>query len=172
MFPCFHCFRLFGKVYMEAAVAKMIRPRRNEGVYEFLRASVDITDVLDGRVGEKVDCAFHEEDDIPDMHIYENGTYCFACGESGDVTKIWKAKHGFATMWEAAQDLAREFKLELPEVSLEAKARYEERRRKEDEHASVARERHKALKDPDNAAGAKVQEYIWGRGITDEIRDR
>jgi DNA primase len=94
------------------------------------------------------------------------------CGESGDVTKIWKTIHGFATMWEAAQDLAREFGIELPEVSPEAKARYDERRRKEDEHAQVARERHKALKDPDNRAGAKVQEYITGRGITDEIRDR
>jgi hypothetical protein len=154
-----------------SAVVKM-RLRRNEGVYEFLRASIDITEVLDGRVGEKVDCVFHEEDDEPDLHIYEDHAYCFACGESGDVTKVWKAKHGFAGMWEAAQDLARKFSVELPTVSPEAQARYEERRRKEDDHARVAAARHAALKDPDNPIGAKVQEYIRGRGITDEIRDR
>jgi DNA primase len=152
-------------------VVKM-RLRRNEGVYEFLRASIDITEVLDGRVGEKVDCVFHEEDDEPDLHIYEDHAYCFACGESGDVTKVWKAKHGFAGMWEAAQDLARKFSVELPTVSPEAQARYEECRRKEDDHARVAAARHATLKDPDNPIGAKVQEYIRGRGITDEIRDR
>jgi len=149
-----------------------MRLHRNEGVYEFLRASIDITQVLEGNVGEKVDCVFHEEDDVPDLHIYEDHAYCFVCNESGDVTKVWKGKHGFSTMWEAAQDLARKFGVELPKMDPAAQARYEERRRKEDEHAKVAAERHKALKDPNNPIGAKVQEYVTGRGITDEIRDR
>ena len=38
-----------------------------------------------------------------------------------------------------------------------ARASYEERRRKEDEHARVAAERHAALKDPNNATGAKAR---------------
>ena len=100
-----------------------MHPHRHEGLYEFLRASVDITDVLDAQIGEKVWCVFHEETEPPpSMHLYENSAYCFACGEYGDVTKVWKAKHGFATMWEAAQDLARKFNLELPKISPEAKS--------------------------------------------------
>jgi hypothetical protein len=149
-----------------------IRARRNEGIYEFLRANIDITQILDGEVGEKVDCVFHEEDEVPDLHIYDDHAYCFACGDHGDVTKIWRAKHGFSSMWEAAQDLARKFGVELPEVSPEARARYEERRRKEDDHARVAAERHAALKDPHNPVAAKVRQYLADRGITDEIRDR
>jgi hypothetical protein len=38
-----------------------------------------------------------------------------------------------------------------------ARASYEERRRKEDEHARIAAERHAALKDPNNATGAKAR---------------
>jgi DNA primase len=67
-----------------------IRPSRNEGVYERLRASVSITQVLDGEVGEKVRCIFHDDND-PSMHIYEDAAHCFACGAHADVTKIWKA---------------------------------------------------------------------------------
>jgi hypothetical protein len=150
-----------------------IRARRNEGVYELLRSSIDITDVLDGAVGEKVDCVFHEDGDTPNMHVYDDHVYCFSYGGNGDVTKVWKAKHGFASMWEAAQDLSRKFGVELPEVSPEARARYEERRRKEDEHARIAAERHATLKDLDNPVGRKVQRYLTEeRRITDEIRDR
>jgi hypothetical protein len=149
-----------------------IHPRRNAGIYEVLRSTVDVGTILGGQVGEKVGCVFHEEDDVPDLHIYEDHAYCFACAESGDVTKVWKAMHGFASMWEAAQDLARKYNIELPEVSPEAKARYEERRRKEDKHAKLAAERHAILKDPKSRVGRKVQEYLTGRGITDEIRDR
>jgi DNA primase len=148
-----------------------IRSSRNEGVYERLRASIGITQVLDGEVGEKVQCIFHDDSD-PSMHIYEDAAHCFACGAHADVTKIWKARHGFASMWEAAQDLARKFGVELPETSPEARKRYEERRLKEEDHGRVAAERHAALKDPNNPVGRKVQEYISGRGITDEIRDR
>jgi hypothetical protein len=148
-----------------------IRSSRNEGVYERLRASVSITQVLDGEIGEKVRCIFHDDSD-PSMHIYEDAAHCFACGAHADVTKIWKARHGFSSMWEAAQDLGRKFGVELPEMSPEARARYEERRRKEEDHGRVAAERHAALKDPNNPVGRKVQEYISGRGITDEIRDR
>jgi DNA primase len=130
---------------------------RTGGVYELLRASIDITEVLGTEAGEKVDCVFHDEDDIPDLHVYEDHAHRFACGGHGDVTKVWKAKHGFSSMWEAAQDLASKFDVELPQVSPEARASYEEQRRKEDEHARVAAERHAALKDPNNATGAKAR---------------
>jgi hypothetical protein len=47
---------------------------RTGGVYELLRASasIDITEVLGTEAGEKVDCVFHDEDDIPDLHVYED----------------------------------------------------------------------------------------------------
>jgi len=80
-----------------------IRARRNEGVYELLRSSIDITDVTGGEVGKR---------------------------------------------WIASSTRT---------AIRPARASYEERRRKEDEHARVAAERHAALKDPNNATGAKAR---------------
>ena len=57
------------------------------------------------------------------MHVYEDHVHCYVCEFHADVTGVWKAMHGFPSMWEAAQDLAAKFKLELPEVSPEGEAR-------------------------------------------------
>jgi DNA primase len=142
---------------------------RTGGVYEFLRANIDITEVLGGKVGEKVDCVFHDEDDVPDMHIYEDHAHCFACGGHGDVTKVWKAKHGFSSMWDAAQDLARKFKLDLPELSPEAKERYEKRRAAEDSAAEQAQRDHALLyKD----VGVRAREYLESRGFDEGFQKR
>jgi len=138
---------------------------RGSGVYETIRAAVDLADVVSlfAELEDQGDmrvcfCPLKEQSSkSPAFKIYGDRFFCFSCGARGDVVDFWHLKHEFPSCWEAAQDLASKYDVELPQVSPEARASYEERRRKEDEYARVAAERHAALKDPNNATGAKAR---------------
>jgi DNA primase len=70
----------------------------------------------------KAQCVAPDHQDAsPSMHLYDNHVHCFSCGFHGDVTDVWAARRGFVRPVEAALDLAREFGIELPEASLEAR---------------------------------------------------
>jgi DNA primase len=114
--------------------ASLIR-REGAGVniFETLREQVAIGRLIESDSGGKAHCvAPGHQDNDPSMHVYDDHVHCFACGFHGDVTDLWTAIRGFGRPVEAALDLAREFGIELPEASPEARKRAKERREKED----------------------------------------
>jgi DNA primase len=101
-------------------------------IFDVLRDRVPIEQVAGGRVGQKVFCLAHADSNRPNMHIYEDHVHCFACYFHADVVAFWKLKHGFDRPIEAALDLAREFGVEVPDLSPQARKEAEERRCKEE----------------------------------------
>jgi DNA primase len=71
---------------------------------------------------------------------------------------------------EVAHDLAREFGLTLPETDPATQARYEERRRKEEESTETVKANHARLLDPDK--GRAAREYLEGRGFGSTLQER
>ena len=147
---------------------------RSGGTFDYLRTEVDYAGVV-GRFTELKPeqggatlvgfCPLTEQESgNPAFKVYPEGwAHCFSCGFHGDVTKFWQIKHGISTPFEAAQDLAREFGLTLPDVDPAARAQYEERRRKEDASLRNVKANHARLLDP--AKGKAAREYLEGRGF-------
>jgi DNA primase len=149
---------------------------RTSGVYELLKSKIDLTelveqfaDVEDGRAF----CPLNEQtSNSPAFTIYDGDTfYCHSCEAWGDVVSFWRIKHGFSSNWEAAQDLAHRYGIELPQMDPEAKKRYEERKQREATWEAQARENHERLLG--SSTGAKrAREYLASRGFGPDAWER
>jgi DNA primase len=99
------------------------------------------------------------------LHLYADHVHCFACGFHGDVVALWQLKHGFERPIEATLDLAREYGVEVPEQSPQARREAEERRSKEETYLKQAQECHRALDTHQN-----VREWWEKRGFNEELQ--
>jgi DNA primase len=108
------------------------------------------------------------EDTNPSFHVYPEGRFfCYGCRWHGDVTDLWAALKGLKPGMEAGLDLAREFGVDLPTVSAEAKEKAERRRNLEADYLARAREHHAAL-----SRHPSVVEWWEGRGFDEDLRER
>jgi DNA primase len=107
-------------------------------IFEMLRDSVSVEQVAGGRVGEKVLCPAHADSNTPNLHLYKDHVHCFACQFHADVVALWQVKRGFDRPIEAALDLAREYRVEVPDQSPQARKEAEERRSKEEMYLKQA----------------------------------
>src|SRR5215203_2877837 len=126
---------------------------RTGGVFETLKAEVDLTEVV-GRFAELEDhgevksclCPLKEQSSgNPAFKIYGDSFYCFSCEAWGDVVSFWRMKHDMSSNWDAAQDLASEYKIGLPQMDPDARKRYEERRKREEDWTRLAQTNHERL---------------------------
>lgn len=137
-------------------------------VFETLREQVPIARLVEPGTGGKAHCVEPgHQDNSPSLHIYEDHVHCFACEFHGDVVDVWAAQRGFDRPIEAALDLAREFGVELPEQSPEAKEKARERRATEDTYLKQARACHKALE-----RHTRVREWWEQRGFRKDEQER
>ena len=83
------------------------------------------------------------------------------------MTDLWAAVKGLRPGMEAALDLAREFGVDLPTVSAEAKEKAERRRQLEAEYLRQAEEHHEAL-----SQHPSVVEWWEGRGFYEGLREK
>jgi DNA primase len=112
-------------------------------------------------------CPNHE-DTNPSFHVYPEGRFfCYGCRWRGDVTDLWAAVKGLKPGMEAGLDLAREFGVDLPTVSAEAKEKAERRRQQEAEYLKQAEEYHEAL-----VQYPSVVEWWEGRGFDEGLREK
>jgi DNA primase len=153
---------------------------RTGGVFEMLKAEVDLAEVV-GRFTELEDhgvlksclCPLKEQSSgNPAFKIYGDSFYCFSCEAWGDVVSFWRLMHDFPSNWAAAQDLAREYGIELPQSDPEALRRYEERRQKVDMWACTANRNRETLLKQGSPISQQAREYLSGRGFTEEHWER
>jgi len=140
-------------------------------IFETLREEVTMEDIV-GRGAEirggKAHCvAPDHEDSNPSMHLYGDHVHCFSCGFRGDGVDVWAAMQGFDHPLEAAHDLAREYGVDLPDVSPEARRKAAERREKESRYLKQARLCHRALD-----RHQQVRAWWEGRGFGEELQGR
>jgi DNA primase len=135
-------------------------------VFEALREEVPIGRLIESNGHRKTLCVNHSEK-TPSMHVYEDHVHCYGCGFHGDVVDVWAIQKGIDRPIEAAFDLAREFNIRLPEMSEEARQKYEEHREKQADDLKAAQACHSALdKHP------HVREWWEGRGFGKELQER
>jgi DNA primase len=144
--------------------------------FEELRERVDLAE-LAGRYTDlnpsgralvgRCPCPNHE-DTNPSFHVYPEGRFfCYGCRWRGDVTDLWAAVKGLKPGMEAGLDLAREFGVDLPTVSAEAKEKAERRRQQEADYLARAQEYHAAL-----SRHPSVVEWWEGRGFYEGLREK
>ena len=137
-------------------------------IFETLRELIPLDRIIQANGSGKTHCVAPDHTDAnPSMHIYDDHVHCFSCQFHGDVADVWAAKHGFGRPIEAALDLAREFGVELPQMSPEAQRKAQERRKKEDLSLQQARPCHKALSHHEAVPG-----WWEERGFGEELRER
>jgi len=146
-------------------------PLRTNGTYETLKSKIDLAELV-GQFAELEDCSNtkdcfcpinEQSSKNPAFKIYGDSFYCFSCEARGDVTSFWKLMHDFPTNWDAAQDLARKYSIELPQMDPEARKRYEERRQREEGWAGAAQANHERLLGG-SASARKAREYLTQTG--------
>jgi DNA primase len=145
-------------------------------IFEELREQVDLAE-LAGRYTDlkpseraSVGCCPHPEHDDtnPSFHVYPEGRFfCYGCRWRGDVTDLWAAVKGLKPGMEAGLDLAREFGVDLPTVSSEAKEKAERRRQQEAKYLKQAEEYHEAL-----LRYPSVTNWWEGRGFYEGLREK
>jgi transcriptional regulator with XRE-family HTH domain len=140
-------------------------------IFVTLREQVTLEEIV-GRAAEirggKARCvAPDHEDSDPSMHLYGDHVHCFSCDFHGDVVDVWAAMQGFDRPLEAAHDLAREYGVELPDVSAEARRKDAERREQESRYLKQARACHRALD-----RHPRVRVWWEGRGFGEELQAR
>ena len=144
--------------------------------FEELREQVDLAELVSrytdlnpsGRalVG-RCPCPNHE-DTNPSFHVYPEGRFfCYGCRCRGDVTDLWAAVKGLKPGIEAGLDLAREFGVDLPTASAEAKGKAERRRNLEVDYLARAQEHHENL-----SRHFRVVEWWEGRGFDEGLREK
>jgi len=137
-------------------------------IFETLREQIPLDRIIQANGSGKAHCVVPDHIDAsPSMHVYDDHVHCFSCQFHGDVADVWAVKQGFDRPIEAALDLAREFGVELPEMSPEAQRKAQERRKKEDLYLQQARECHKAL-----SLHEAVARWWEKRGFGEELRER
>jgi DNA primase len=145
-------------------------------IFEKLRERIDISELAGHHTGLKpcgqalVGCCPHpdHEDESPSFHIYDDRRFhCYGCMWHGDVTDLWAALKGLKPGMEAALNLAREFGVDLPTVSAEAKEKAERRRQQEADYLARAQEYHAAL-----SRHPSVVEWWEGRGFYEGLREK
>jgi len=109
----------------------------------------------------------NHQDANPSMHLYGDHIHCFSCGFHGDVTDVWAAMRGFDRLIEAALDLAREFGIELAEMTPQSRQKAQQCREKEDTYLEQARACHRAFE-----RHSHMVEWWEGRGFGAELRER
>jgi DNA primase len=149
---------------------------REMNLFEMLRERIDLSELAGHHTELKpcgqalVGCCPHpnHEDTNPSFHIYPEGRFfCYGCRWHGDVTDLWAAVKGLKPGMEAALDLAREFGVDLPTVSAEAKEKAERRRNLEADYLARAQEHHAAL-----SRHPSVVEWWEGRGFEEGLREK
>src|SRR5215211_8918426 len=134
--------------------------------FEVLRHEIPITRLLQANSHHKASCIAHSDSD-PSMHVYEDHVHCYACGFHGDVVDVWRVQRGIDRPIEAALDLAREFGIELPEISEQARKKAERVRQQHDRASRLARACHAALEQQPT-----VRDYWTKRGFGPELQGR
>jgi DNA primase len=149
---------------------------REMSIFEILRQRLDLPE-LAGRFTELKPsgravvgrCPHPDHDDEhPSFYVYDDHTFhCYGCRWRGDVTDLWAAVKGLRPGIEAGLDLAREFGVDLPTVSAEAKEKAERRRQQEAEYLKQAQEYHAAL-----SQHPSVVEWWEGRAFDEGLREK
>jgi DNA primase len=145
-------------------------------IFEKLREQIDLAELAarytdlqpSGRA--LVGCCPHpdHDDEHPSFYVYPEGRYfCHGCRRHGDVTDLWAAVKELRPGMEAALDLAKEYGVDLPTVSAEAKEKAERRRQQEAEYLKQAEEYHEAL-----LRYPGVVEWWEGRGFDEGLREK
>jgi DNA primase len=93
--------------------------------------------------------------------------FCYGCRWRGDVVDLWAGTKGLKPGIEAALDLAREYGVDLPTASAEAKEEAERRRNLEADYLARAQEHHPAL-----SRHPSVVEWWEGRGFDAGLREK
>jgi DNA primase len=145
-------------------------------IFEMLREQIDLAELAgrytdlqtSGRalVGR---CPHPDHDDEhPSFYVYPDARFfCYGCRWHGDVTDLHAGVKGLRPGIEAALDLAREYGVDLPAASAEAKEKAERRRQLETNHLARAQERHAAL-----SRHPSVVEWWEGRGFDEGLREK
>jgi DNA primase len=137
-------------------------------LFDSLREQVAIEHVLGTVIGVKAHCIAPEHQDTnPSMHLYGDHVHCYGCGFHGDIVDVWGAMQGIADPIEAALNLAREYRIELPEQDPEARRKAQQLRKKEDLYLGQARACHKAFD-----RHPHVAEWWQERGFGEELRKK
>jgi DNA primase len=145
-------------------------------IFEELREQVDLaelaaryTDLQPSRRALVGCCPNPDHDDEhPSFYVYPDARFfCYGCRWHGDVTDLWAAMKGLRPGTEAALDLAREYSVDLPTVSAEAKEKAERRRQQEAEYLKQAEEYHEAL-----LRYPSVANWWEGRGFDEGLREK
>ena len=154
----------------------MVAGMREMNLFGMLREPIDLAELAsrytDLKPSERslVGCCPHpaHEDESPSFYIYDDRRFhCYGCRWRGDVTDLWAAVKGLKPGMEAGLDLAREFGVDLPTVSAEAKEKAERRRQQEAEYLKQAQEHHAAL-----SRHPSVVDWWEGRGFDEELREK
>jgi DNA primase len=144
--------------------------------FEELRKRVDLAE-LAGRYTDLkptrralVGCCPHpdHDDEHPSFYVYPDARFfCYGCRWHGDVTDLHAGVQGLKPGIEAGLDLAREFGVDLPTVSAEAKEKAERRRNLEAAYLARAQEHHEAL-----SLHPRVVGWWEGRGFDEGLREK
>jgi DNA primase len=154
----------------------MVAGMREMNIFEMLREQIDLGELaghhteLKPRGQALVGCCPHpgHENKRPSFHIYDDRRfYCYGCMWHGDVTDLHAGVQGLKPGMEAALDLAREYGVDLPTVSAEAKEKAERRRNLEADYLARAQEHHAAL-----SQHPRVAEWWEGRGFDEGLREK
>jgi DNA primase len=145
-------------------------------VFETLRKQIDLTELAGRYTDLKPSgraligrCPSPDHEDTnPSFHGYPEGRFfCYGCRWHGDVTDLWAAVKGLKPGIEAALDLAREYGVDLPTASAEAKEKAERRRQQEAEYLKQAEEYHEYL-----SQHPRVVAWWGGRGFDEGLREK
>jgi DNA primase len=145
-------------------------------IFEELREQVDLaelaaryTDLQPSRRALVGCCPNPDHDDEhPSFYVYPDARFfCYGCRWHGDVTDLWAAVKGLRPGTGAALDLAREYSVDLPTVSAEAKEKAERRRQQVAEYLKQAEEYHEAL-----LRYPSVVDWWEGRGFYEGLREK
>ena len=145
-------------------------------IFEELREQVDLaelaaryTDLQPSRRALVGCCPNPDHDDEhPSFYVYPDARFtCYGCRWRGDVTDMWAAVKGLRPGIEAALDLAREYGVDLPTASAEAKEKAKRRRNLEADYLARAQEHHAALSQHPN-----VVEWWEGRAFDEGLREK
>ena len=144
--------------------------------FEVIREQIDIasvatdyTDLYPSGEALKGRCPHPDhEDKDPSFYVYADGHFhCYGCRWRGDVIDLWAGVKGFKPGIEAAQDLAREHGIDLPETDPEALQEAQRRRMIVGKYLQQVKEHHEEL-----LSHPEVATWWKKRGFDEELCER